>query len=329
VNLRIENRLVDAIRRKVVDALKELIEGKHLYQSIEIATADLSEIVSKGIQEHEEDIKRAGPNPNSPDSASDLGARNLSEELQRKLTNLLKELWSFETEVNEMPGAVPIAQRSRSLAHLKLAPIRVSCSNGLCKGSVQPHNSGYTGLQQDVGAYELVQCNPIAQVISIPFQCQNCKGEPVVFLVKRDGMKITLVGRSQFPQISVPKYIPEAQQKFYRSAIIADQTTFILAAALYLRTLIEQYFYQAVPEAQIKAIKGNPTGDELANLYAKTLPQSFPGHFPSLKKAYDDLSRIVHSGKEDAEAKVSFQAIRKAVEGHFEAVQLFRKMPTQ
>ena len=167
------------------------------------------------------------------------------------------------------------------------------------------------------------------QVFAFPYQCQGCKGEPLVLFVRREVLKLTLVGRSQFPQIIVPKFIPETQRKFYRNAIISDQTNFVLAAALYLRTLIEQYFYQAIPEPQIKAIKGNPTGDELADLYAKTLPQHFPGNFPSLKKAYDDLSRIVHSGKEDDEAKASFQTIRKAVEGHFEAIQLFRRMPTQ
>jgi hypothetical protein len=149
-----------------------------------------------------------------------------------------------------------------------------------------------------------------------------------VFLVKRNGLKLTLVGRSQFPEVVVPSFIPEPQRKFYRNAIIADQTSFTLAAALYLRTVVEQYFYAAIPKEEIAAIKGNPTGDELAELYSKTLPKNFPNNFPSLKKAYNDLSEIVHSGKENDETKKSFVSIRNAIDGHFKAVQLFKEIPT-
>ena len=80
---------------------------------------------------------------------------------------------------------------------------------------------------------------------------------------------------------------------------------------------------------KIKAINGNPTGDELAVLYAKTLPKNFPSNFPSLKKAYDDLSAIIHSGKESDGAKKCLAAIRVAVDGHFKAIQLFKEIPTQ
>jgi hypothetical protein len=107
----------------------------------------------------------------------------------------------------------------------------------------------------------------------------------------------------------------------------ADQTSFTLAGALYLRTVIERYFYAVIPGKKIEAIKGNPTGDEFAELYAETLPKNFPANFPSLRKAYDDLSSIVHSGKENDEVKKRFLAIRTAVDSHFKAVQLFKEMP--
>jgi hypothetical protein len=218
---------------------------------------------------------------------------------------------------------------SVELPPIPLPSVRVSCGSKQCKGSIQPHNSGFVGWRYGIVSFDLQQDGSVIQIFSFPYQCQNCKEEPLVFLVKRDGLKLTLVGRSQFPEVLIPNFIPDAQRKFYRNAIIADQTSFTLAAALYLRTVVEQYFYAVIPEIKIKAIKGNPTGDELADLYAETLPKNFPNNFPSLKKAYDDLSAIVHSGKENDEAKKSFAAIRVAVDGHFKAVQLFREMPTQ
>jgi len=165
------------------------------------------------------------------------------------------------------------------------------------------------------------------EIFALPYQCQSCKCEPLFFLVRREGLKLMLVGRSQFQEVAVPDFIPKDHRKFYRNAVIANQTSFTLAAALYLRTMIEQYFYKTIPGTEIKAIKGNPTGDELAELYAKTLPKNFPSSFPSLKKAYVDLSKIIHSGKEDDETKKSFEVIRNAVDSHFKAIQLFKEMP--
>src|SRR5260221_14079702 len=56
--------------------------------------------------------------------------------------------------------------------------------------------------------------------------------KPLCFLVRREGLKLTLVGRSQLPEIATPVFIPENLRKYYRNAIIADQTNFTLAAAL-------------------------------------------------------------------------------------------------
>ncbi|MSU56690.1 MAG: hypothetical protein EXS35_00645 [Pedosphaera sp.] len=324
---RTETQLVEFLSRNIIAGLKELLETKHLYQSVTIPTQDLDEIIRTGVEEHKKEVRLAGPTTNysNPEEAG----QTLSELLHKNVTRLLASHWDFDSETNSYPGARPVSTGyNQGLPPLQMPSVRVSCDNALCKGSAQPHNSGYIGLREGLGVYSVDNNGPALQIFSFPFQCQNCKGEPLIFLVKRDGQKLTLVGRSRITEVSVPHFIPDAQQKFYRNAIIADQTSFTLAAALYLRTVVEQHFYQTVPAAEIQSIRGIPTGDELADLYAKTLPKNFPESFPSLKKAYSDLSAIVHSGKENDQSKKSFTLIRAAVDGHFKAVQLFKEMPT-
>lgn len=323
---RIETQLVEFLIRNITTRLKELLETKHLYQSVTIPIQDLDEIIRRGIEEHKREASLAEPSTSYSNHKE--AERALTELLQKRRARLLVWPWGFDPENHSYPGARPVGSVYQELPSLQIPSIRVSCDSAICKGSRQPHNSGYIGLREGVGAFSAENSGSALQIFSFPFQCQNCKGEPLVFLVKREGLRLTLAGRSQFPEVVIPDFIPDKQKKFYRNAVIADQTGFVLAAALYLRTLIEQYFYQIIPETEIKAIRGNPTGDELAELYAKTLPKNFPDSFPSLKKAYDDLSKIVHSGKETDETKKSFVTIRTAVDGHFKAIQLFKEMPT-
>lgn len=318
------NELTDATSQKVLSALVNLLETKSLYQSATVSIDGLNEIIEKSAEQHKQEIKRAGPNANPRSLSPSESAAAITEILKRKLAGLLYSDWDFYPETNPPPGAQPIG--SNGLPYLPLPSIRVSCSSKRCKGMVQPHNSGFAGLRYATAPFDFQQNDSALQIFCFPYQCQNCKEEPLIFLVKRDGLKLTLVGRSQFPETLVLGFIPEPQRKFYRNSIIADQTSFTLAAALYLRTVVEQFFYSAIPSEQIKAIDGNPTGDELGDLYAQTLPKDFPNNFPSLKKAYSDLSAIVHSGLENDDVKKNFLTIRNNVDGHFKAIQLFKEM---
>jgi hypothetical protein len=315
------SNLDEVISQKVLSALKELLESKHLYQSVLITEKDLDGAINRLIEIHKQEVSRAEPGVEL-DGTPYLEKR--IERLHQELNNLLYSDWYFFTESNPPPGAQPVG--SVDMPPLLLPSARVSCGSKQCKGSVQPHNAGFLGWNYGAVSFDYKK-DGVIQVFSLPYQCQNCREEPLVFLVKREKLKLTLVGRSQFPEALIPNFIPDAQRKFYRNAIVADQTSFTLAAALYLRTLVEQYFYSVISDEKIKAIKGNPTGDELADLYAETLPRNFPSNFPSLKKAYDELSVIIHTGKENDEVKRNFSAIRNAVDGHFKAVQLFREMP--
>lgn len=320
----IDQTLSEAFRTRVQMGLAELLEKKHLYQSVQIGLSDFEALVVKLG-------KQAFDNDPHPVTASALGgmrsagkttAAQHSKRLRELLIFWLGHPWTF---VHAFQGQ-RVLHRDQKQAEIavNVSTIRVACA--MCRNTVQPHNPGYLSCKAESQHHSFTVGNAIAEVYEFPFQCQNCKDEPLIFWVARKKSRLALVGRSQFPEVQTPECLPESSQKFYRNALIADRTGFTLAAALYLRVLIEQHFYSAIPPAQIATIKGVPTGDELGELYAKTLPKDFPGSFPSLKKAYEDLSRIVHSGEETDETKTSFEAIRGAVEGHFEAVHLFKKM---
>ncbi|MGA2787473.1 MAG: hypothetical protein ABSF60_08090 [Verrucomicrobiota bacterium] len=316
------------IGQAIASAVRELLETKHLYQSVEISEKSFDNFIQNSIEAYKQEIARGEPGISSGGPAAI--AKVFGDQLRDRKISILNSPWDFDAETYSPigRGAQP-ARISENFPSITSPSVRVSCGSKKCKGSVQPHNSGYIGAHPEIDSYTLNRHPSIVQIFSFAYQCQNCKEEPLVFLVKRDSLKLTLVGRSQFPEVSVPDFIPKDQRIFYRRAIIAEQTDFTLAAALYLRTLIEQRFYQVIPKADIEAIKGNPTGDELADLYAKTLPKSFPSDFPSLKKAYSDLSEVLHRGKEDAEVSGTFIKVRICVDKHFDALRVFDSISTK
>lgn len=323
------NSLEQEVELAVLKAFSDLLENKHLYQS---ATVDFAKAWSLlpaiADKDYRDNYTSISHNRLPSQEQVEQLKKNIREKHIKRMANWAEGQWNLVDQKTAKTISKSLgcdAERVNS-SRLLISSIKTFCT--ACNSGPWPHNpakeSGDRGYPSEVNENKTG-----FQVFTIPFQCQNCKGNPLIFFVKRDGLKLTLVGRSEFPEVSVPSYIPRDQQKFYRQAAISNQTSFVLAAALYLRTVLEQHFRAVIPENDLKAIQGIPTGDELADMYAKTLPNGFPSSFPSLKKAYSDLSVIVHSGQENDDVKKSFSDIRAAVDGHFKAVQLFKEMPIQ
>jgi len=79
------------------------------------------------------------------------------------------------------------------------------------------------------------------QVFFVGLQCQHCKGVPEAILIRREGWKFYLEGRSPMEHIDLPKYIPKAEGHLFRDASIASHAGKQLAAVFYLRCFIEQF----------------------------------------------------------------------------------------
>jgi len=162
------------------------------------------------------------------------------------------------------------------------------------------------------------------QVWVVAYQCQSCKGEPLIFLVHREGMKLTLCGRSVMESLPVPKALPKSVAKFYSGAEIAHNAGQTLAGLFLLRTFIEQFWRQLAQSGVIALSGKNPRlyADELGDAYNNTLPNDFKSRFPSLKKIYDEISDRLHSAT--ADDGLFTKAASDIVE-HFQARRLFKQ----
>lgn len=148
------------------------------------------------------------------------------------------------------------------------------------------------------------------QVFALSLLCQHCKQIPEVFLVQRDGPKLTHCGRAPMEQLETPAEIPKVVQRHFKDAVLAYNCGQWLPAIFMLRTTIEQWVLYAL---------GKPEGlkaDELIGRYMDSLPDSFKGRFPSLRPLYESLSGAVHSAVAD---EALFQDVRGQLQKHFDA----------
>lgn len=165
----------------------------------------------------------------------------------------------------------------------------------------------------------IVRRSDSRQLFVFPYQCQNCKGAPVTFLVRRTGLKLTLCGRDPLERIAVPNFIPKARRKYFSDAIIARHAGQTLAGIFLLRTFIEQFWVSL--KLPRESERGRATGDELGEAYGRTLPEAFKSQFPSLSGIYARLSAAMHGA--DANDEV-FDSCMDELTEHFDARRLYK-----
>lgn len=196
---------IDRARACVTDAVGDLLNRGHLYQSV---TVDAEAVKSAFSGLH-------------------LGARDVETVSGGHLIKIVSESWRFQG------GRF---WRGANI-HDERLPIRVPTVRTYCDrcSEVLPFNP----TEMDGSALGLEPDS--SQVFSIPLECQGCKGFVVVFMVTRLGLKLTLSGRSVIEKVQSPPFIPKAHRRWYSGAIIAHRTGQSLAALFLLRTLIEQH----------------------------------------------------------------------------------------
>lgn len=133
------------------------------------------------------------------------------------------------------------------------------------------------------------------QLFVVTYQCQSCKDMPDALLVRRDGDRITLCGRAPMEGINTPRHIPKTVKGFLEGAIVAHQSGQTLAGNFLLRVTIEQWARSQATRTV------EPTGDDVMTAYMETLPDDFKGRFPSLRDLYSKLSADIHGATGDAQ----------------------------
>ena len=291
-------------------AFRELLSDKHLYQSTRV-NIEFIDGVAHAL--HEEAKLRAS----APRMIGDSSPHVPNWEIFRKDgLSLMSNLWIPDAAIvypaNSWQELAKSGHIDKSIKVI-LPTIQTRCPH--CKGR-WPFNPMEANGKWEQGRRALTD-----QWFFISYECQSCKGEPIRFLIRRTGNKLTLCGRDPIEAVEVPPVIPKGQAERYSSSIVAYQSGQSLAAVFLLRVFVEQYWRSI--DAVVEAIKDKqrPTGDEIGQAYKATLPADFSGRFPSLCEVYNDLSAAIHAADDSPE--IYPKACEMVIE-HFEARRLFR-----
>jgi hypothetical protein len=290
----------------IQDALKKLLCEKHLYQYVEVDLRPLEELAAK--------LRDENPLAKAAASTSDNSMPSL------RSVVLAVYHWTegqFKTAVarHVVPWVIqgaPVSEAEKDFVPFALPHINTFCSE--CKGRppFNPVNHLSSCLLQQ--GHDQDQCYTLA------YECQQCHSLPVRFLVRRQSLKLRLVGRDPIEAIPPPPAL-KGPTKFYSDAVVAHHAGQTLAGVFLLRTYVEQY-WRTVPTVQAK-IKERPraTGDEQGEAYQATLPADLKSRFPSLSDIYGKLSAAMHDA--NADGALFGECCGRIVE-HFEARRLFK-----
>lgn len=279
---------------KLLDrALQELLGQKHLYQSVKIDLAPLLVWIEESFAEQSD--------------------RSRLQKVVSSFTNsswalVDPEQWQRFHESKRSTGQQPF-----NCPAVKLPKFLRACPQ--CKNAKSPHKPGCEqgtprALIQDASGKS--RKGEVTQHWFLTYQCQSCDYEPLYLMIRRDGMVLSITGRNLFEAVDIPRSIPENVRKYYRECIIAKIAGKGLPAVLFLRVLIERHM------RAITGLEDRLRGDELAEMYSKTLDPEFPSSARSFRETYDNLSAILHVGEEDAGVlETSLEFVRR----HFDLLK--------
>jgi hypothetical protein len=270
----------------VTNAIRQLLENRHLYQKVEIDVKELM-LPVRAMS------KQTGP----PGDAARAQARAL------KCYTI--PTWQWAIESDRSTGGSKLHQPDHLV--IPLPTIKIFCPkcDRVEPFNPRPNAHSTMGHQAD---------GKSQQLFVLAYDCQSCKGLPTVFMIRRAGLKLFLEGRSPMEQVDVPKVIPKGQKKYYSDAIVAHNSGQTLAGLFLLRTFIEQYMRDVLSDSGLLP-------DKLIEKYMEQLPKDFKERFPSLGRIYSELSTAIHSANTSAEL---FDKTIADLNEHFEAKKLFK-----
>lgn len=283
-----------------------LLENKHLYQYVEISTSGFASYIDREAQKEISLESQIVPGRGFNISPSRSKKQILEDCKDKAIESLRKAQCQMRFEKSLIQtGSIGIS----------VPTIKAVCQNPGC-GGLWPHNACPDPswlIPSDSNA------SGSQQLFVLQYRCQACKKEPISFLIKRDGLKLTLAGRSPMEAIDVPKYLPKGIRKYYKGAVVAFNSGAVLPGIFMLRTMIEQHIRGVVNAGERKM-----TGDELTDAYAALLNSDFHSRYQSLKPVYVALSEAIHAAIDDKPE--IFEVERTKILAHFEAKETFERL---
>lgn len=280
----------DCVAAAIAGAVKELLETKHLYQSVSVQTEAVRKTflprIELSVREHVEGYLV---------DAQQLPWVVRDAEGLQSVIDTLAGAKQHQAVIWQSPDVKLYCKRCE-----RLEPFNSSSASCVFNRS----NPTFGGIRRD-GNY--------IQAYVLSYLCQSCKCVPDVFLVYRLGAKLTLTGRAPMEHVEVPRSIPRDISKYISGAVVAHQSGQTLAALFLLRTACEQWV-RGFGEPSDKA-------DTAMEKYMNSLPDDFKARFPSVRDIYGELSAAIHLA--DA-SEALYQKTMSAIDQHFTARVIFK-----
>ena len=284
------SRMTPAFESTIEAGMKELLERKHLYQHLDLQWPSFAEIL-KQIKDHQgpiDDWKQAF-----------------------KITRDVD--WIFHERTESLDRARDSsAQNLQVSIHAYLPTIKIYCD--ICE-NVEAHNP--VGVTDIFSNFEQYESERPSQLFLMIYWCQGCKNQKIVFLVRRDRIKVSINGRTPIETVIVPSSFPREFRKYISGAVVAFQSGQVLSANFMLRTLIEQY---------VRSKSKNPNSDDLSPLWEEYQASLYPvvrDEMPSLRAIYERLSVDIHSASGSSD---EYEMSRSELKSHFDGKRLFDKV---
>ena len=307
------------ISDSIFAAFKKLLSEKHLYQVVEIDLTSLRGVAVKRAEEICRSLSHRGSTFSSRGSVTGTGnpgpirtdAEKSTVEMELEYgTRLALQPWAPEIQSDDgTPQQIHPTNAVERMIPFKLPTIRTMCDT--C--DQQPFNPIREGT-------ECICSNTTDAWYYLSYRCQNCKGRPVRFMVRREGMKVRLAGRDPVEKLPTPKVLPKEQAKYYGDSQIAHHAGQTLAGIFLLRVFVEQFLRSAPKVKELLMKDPRAPGERIAETYQDTLPDAFKERFPSLRSIYSKLSEAIHAANADA---VMYERSCAEVVKHFEARRIF------
>jgi hypothetical protein len=278
--------------QKITLGIKSLLETKHLYQNITLEYESLFDTLGEMTVE--------------------ITGKQTLEDIKTSFSESIQANWFAIDRPN--PNYISGAGGKYSPFCFETPDIKLFCHKCERVEAANSISSEDFFQRESTPRYFLISGQRV-QVFVFSFLCQSCKSVPEVFLVRRQGLRLTLSGRSPIEHIDVPRVIPNQVKGYYSGAVVAHQSGQTLAGIFLLRTVIEQWARHLIPDAPRDA-------DKLLDAYMSTLPDDFKVRFPSFRNLYENLSDDMHAAKGNAQL---FEKVLADIEEHFEARPFFMK----
>lgn len=301
------HQFIYPISQAVENAVKRLLSDKHLYQAVEPDFGFIPELAQK-VHKQNPSNRMAQVIP-----AGGMPAAETPETIAKSARGMVDYAWVpyFRAGQQEKGQSLPTNCPTSNPVQFQLPTINTFCSD--CQER-WPFNPVFDGAMCVIDSGQ-------NQRYFFGYQCQQCKGPAIRFMMRREGLKLRLVGRDPIEVLPTSKVLPKVQSKFYGDAQIAHHAGQTLAGIFLLRTFVEQFWRSLPPVQELIQRQPRATGDEQGAVYQTTLPDDFKNRFPSLPDIYGKLSGAIHEAK--ADDALFEQSCDKIVE-HFEARRLYK-----